>query len=265
MRADLNLIQADFARALLDVDEVDSALATFKGNPDLNRERFALYRGNIIAIWQQTLAGAYPVLRQLTGTDFFADLVRCYATRHPSQSGNLAELGSGLPDFIATLDNCRAYPYLADVAALEWLVHQAYYSAHCNPVTLAELAAVPTEELATIRCRLQPCCALMKSEWECAAIWSAHQSEDVNFPGQPENPVCCLIWRPDWQSSWRVQVSPISEASYVALSALQNGATLGEALELALNADPTFAVQAELADWLHRQLITSITTHGPLP
>ena len=260
MRADLELLQNKFARGLLDVDLVGHALMSFKGDPGLNQERFALYRGNLIAIWQQTLAGAYPVLQQLTGTDFFNDLIRGYVTGHPSQSGNLADLGSGLADFIDTLAQCRPYPYLADVARLEWVVHRAYYSAHRSPVTLAALAAVPVDQLAAIRCQLQPCCALLKSQWNSAAIWAAHQTAEVRFPEQIEKHSCCLVWRPDWQSAWKVQVSQISEASYAALDALRNGATLGDALELALTADPEFAVQAELADWLHKQLIISITT-----
>src|SRR4051812_27929394 len=106
MRSDLETLQQTFANGLLDVDCIEPALAIFKGNYDLNRERFAYYRGNIIAIWQQACAGAYPVLQQLVGEEFFNDLARVYGLIHGSQSGNLADFGESLPNFIGTLEHC---------------------------------------------------------------------------------------------------------------------------------------------------------------
>ncbi len=257
MHADLELLQRHFAQGLIEPGLMDEALTTFKGDPDLNRERFALYRGNIVAIWQQTLANAYPVLQRLLGADFFNDLARIYGQTMPSLSGNLTELGAALPDFIGSLENCRAYPYLSDVASLEWRVHQAYYAEHSTAITLAELATFPPEQLGELQCRLQPDCALFESPWSVAAIWSAHQNEPVVFPDNLAEQTYCLIWRQPWQTRWDVQVSPLSCASYVALTALQNGQSLGAAIEMAVQEDPEFAVQTALADWFSRQLFVS--------
>jgi hypothetical protein len=262
MRTDLTQIQAIFSNALLDVEQIDSALPTFKGNAELNRERFALYRGNLAAIWQQTCAAAYPVLQQLLGADFFSDVSRMYGLAYPSRSGNLTEFGDGLADFIDSLESCRSYPYLGDVARLEWLVHRAYYLPFKKPLTLTDLAAIPPEQLGDIVCPLQPACFLFESPWSVAQLWHAHQIENVNFPEQLARQTWCVVWRQHWQSGWTVQVDEISEASYVALRALQGGATLGNALELALVTDPELAVQSEMANWLQKQLIitTSVST-----
>jgi len=259
MRADLTSVQESFAQALIAVDQIDAALPLFKGNAALNRERFALYRGNVSAIWQQTCASAYPVLQQLLGADFFSDMSRMYGYTHPSLSGNLAEFGAAMADFVSSLESCRDYPYLGDVARLEWLVHSTYYQAHESAVTLNDLAALPPEQLGELRCRLQPSCALLESSWAIAEIWNAHQAEVVVLPQELNQPAWCLVWRSDWQSSWKVQVSSISAGSYAALKALQEGATLGYALEAALATEPAFAVQSELADWLQKQLIVSIS------
>jgi hypothetical protein len=261
MRADLESLQELFANALIDLNMVEPALVTFKGSPELNRERFAFYRGNIAAIWQQSCANAYPVLQQLLGIEFFGDLTRAYGLAHPSQSGNLTEFGAAMPGFIGTLENCRAYPYLKDVAALEWLVHRAYYLKHEDGVTLTHLAAVPSEHLGDVQCQLQPGCFLFKSPWSISDIWQAHQKEAVIFPDDLTRKTYCLVWRQDWQAGWKVQVSHLSAASYQALQALKEGETLGTAFEKALEEDPEFAVQTELADWFHKQLLISITTN----
>ena len=259
MHTGLELHQDQFAQALTDVNFIGPALATFKGDAELNRERFAFYRGNITAIWQQSCASAYPVLQKLLGANFFNDLARAYGRAYPSQSGDLTEFGAFMPAFINTLENCQPYAYLSDVAALEWLVHRAYYLKHAPPVTLAELATVPPDQLSDLHFQLQPCCALFESPWAVAKIWGAHQSDDPIFPDEISTTSTSLIWRHDWQSGWRVKVSQLSAGSFVALQALKAGENLGMALEKAFSADPEFAVQTELADWFQKQLIVSIT------
>jgi len=259
MRTDLESLQELFANALIDVRAIDPVLTAFKGDPKLNRERFSFYRGNISAIWQQSCANAYPVLQQLLGVEFFDDLSRAYGLAYPSQSGDLTEFGAAMPAFIETLENCSAYPYLSDVAALEWMVHRAYYLKLHAAITLAELAAVPTESLGDVRCQLQPGCFLMQSSWSVADIWQAHQHENVEFPDDLTKKTRCLVSRQHWHSSWKVQVTSLSVASYLALQALQAGETLGTALERALEEDPEFPVQSELADWMQNSLIISIT------
>ncbi len=261
MHTDLTTLQKNFADALLDLSRIDTALASFSGNPELNRERFGYYRGNISAIWRQTCSSAYPVLEQLTGTGFFNELARAYGQARPSNSGNLTEFGADLAGFIETLEHCRPYPYLSDVAALEWLVHSAYYLECKEPATLVQLASVPVAQLSQVRLQIQPACALLQSHWAIAEIWLAHQMEEVIFPSQPKKQNWCLIWR----SGWKVQVSSISDASYAALLALQDGFALGVALDRAIAVDPDFNVQTALADWFQKQLITSINSTSPTP
>lgn len=260
LKPNLELLQQTFANALLDVNCVEPALATLKGNADLNRERFAYYRGNQIALWQQSCANAYPVLQQLVGDDFFKDLTRAYGLAHASQSGNLTDFGASLSDFIRTLENCREYPYFGDIAALEWQVHRAYYLRQSKPITLTQLAAFPPEQLTEFRFKLQATCALLQSPWAIADIWHAHQDTDLPLPKQLSTTSHCLIWRPYGLTKWKVQVTSISAASYHALQALKAGKSLGEALELALEKNPEFAIQTELVDWLNKQLFSEIIT-----
>lgn len=260
MHPDLENLQHTFASGLLDINCVEPALALLKGNQELNRERFAYYRGNITAIWQQTCAGAYPVLQQLVGERFFDALTRAYGLAHASQSGNLTDFGASLSTYISTLENCRDAPYLADLAALEWHVHRTYYLEQSTPITLAQLAAFPLEQLPELHLTLQANSALFQSPWAVADIWQAHQDIDVDTPMPKElaNPSYCLIWRPHGLTNWKVQVSSISAASYAALQTLTEGKTLGTALESALEQDPEFAIQTELADWFNKQLFKTI-------
>jgi hypothetical protein len=56
------------------------------------------YRGNL----HDALAGAYPVIEQLVGKEFFRRLTRAYIEQNPSRSGNLHRYGEQMAAFIET-------------------------------------------------------------------------------------------------------------------------------------------------------------------
>jgi hypothetical protein len=257
----LTELQRDFAGGLLDVQQVEGVLPIFKGDFALNRERFFLYRGNITAIWHQTLANAFPVLEQLVGAEFFTGMARGYGIAYPSQSGNLAEFGAALPAFLHTLESVNAYPYLPDVAALEWQLHRAYYAQQLTSVPLPVLASYTPEQLPLLRVEMQPGCALLASGWDCHAIWLAHQqgaAAPLLLPTKLDHLSQVLVWR----DAWQVRVSALSAASFAALSALRVGENFGAALnaglELAEKTGGHFDVATELASWFERQLICKV-------
>jgi hypothetical protein len=66
---------------------VDVAIGVYRNN----------YRGNL----HDTLAGAYPVIRQLVGEDFFRLLARKYIEQHLSRGGNLHHYGAEMAKFVA--------------------------------------------------------------------------------------------------------------------------------------------------------------------
>lgn len=238
-----------FADALLDLDCVPQALALFAGQDPASTQleaRLAFYRGNLSAIWTQALAGAYPVLQQLVGTDFFVQMARAYGRAFPSQSGDLHYFGADLPAFLAQASMTAAYPYFADVAALEWQVHRAYYAADADLLSLPLLLASAGQNLQQVRLNFHPAAQLHESPWASVAVWQAHQGNpaqalSVSIDARSYG----LITRKEWQ----VSVQPLTRAAYLALQALQQGAALEQALELALDADADFDIAGQLNLW----------------
>jgi hypothetical protein len=82
---------------------VDTAVGVYRNN----------YRGNL----HDALAGAYPVIVQLVGEDFFRYMARCYIGAHPSRSGNLYHYGDKLAEFVADFEPAQGLAYLADAGA----------------------------------------------------------------------------------------------------------------------------------------------------
>ena len=130
------------------------------------------YRANAGAHAERALAAAYPTLQQLLGDESFAALARAHWQADPPLRGDLAWWGAGLAAFIADAAQLAAEPYLADMARLDWAVHQAAQAADAQDVQgLSLLAALDPQRL---RLRLQPGCALLVSAFPVATIWRAH-------------------------------------------------------------------------------------------
>ncbi|HEX8405719.1 MAG TPA: DUF692 family protein, partial [Duganella sp.] len=144
-----------FVGALLDPAQAAQALSQFKvaqarqrqSEPDLNEHRFALYRGNLSATWDKTLSAAYPVVRMLVGEEFFGGLSKAYGRAHPSGSGDLNVFGAHFDEFLRHFPHVADYPYLPDMATLEWALHRAHYAPAAQGVTARQLAAVSPEQM----------------------------------------------------------------------------------------------------------------------
>jgi len=247
------MIEADdalllrFAKALLDPGQAPTAL--FRGPPERNVRRFALYRGNLTANWERTLANAYPVLRQVVGEEFFRALARDYGRQVPSVSGDLNQLGEGLAAFLENFGATRAYPYFPDLARLEWAVHCTHHAADARALAPADLNA---STLAGGRFHLRAGQTLLASPWAIVDLWQAHQDPPgAAIPAEIAQPCRALVFR----SEWRVRVRGLGLGEWTALHALQDGAPLPAALEDGMDADPGFDPGGALQAWLEQRLL----------
>lgn len=208
------------------------------------------YRGNL----NDTLAGAYPVIEQLVGKDFFRLMTRRFIEQHPSRSGNLHCYGEQMAAFAAAFEPAQTLVYLPDVAALEWACHCAYFADDATMLDIGKLAQILSEQYPDLVLLTHPACHVVRSRYPIAAIWHAHQ------PGAPgdfhidlESGQCIsLVVRKDDA----VQVSELTEADAEWLSGIQAGIALGAATAATLERYPDFDLQAGLASLVSRGVFT---------
>ena len=237
--------QHEFAGALFQPAREAAALAQLKGAQ--GQQRLALYRGNLRATWKATLSNAYPVLRMLVGDEFFGGLSQAYGLAHPSANADLNLFGGHFAEFLADFPHVAAYPYLPDMARLEWALHRAHYGADVAGVSAAAFAALTPGQLEAARLRLHPACTLLASEWATLPLWLAHQAGgEQAFPTQMARPSHALVVRP----LWKAQALPLSKAAHAALSVLSEGASFGAALDAAFDIDEAFDVGVSLRQWI---------------
>jgi hypothetical protein len=243
--------QQAFGEALFDSGAA-SALGHIKGGAA--SERLGIYRGNLSAHWDKSLAAAYPVVRQLVGEEFFSALARAYGKAWPSRDPDLNAFGDNFADFLAGFEHVADYPYLPAMAQLEWAVHRACHAPDAAVLDAAALGHLSPQEMETARFTMHPSSALHQSAWASTRLWLAHQPGGPGLPDEMGTHSYAVVTRPLWQP----QVVELAPAGFAALEQLAHGGSFGDALDAALALDGNFDVGAHLRQWLEAGVFASV-------
>lgn len=154
----------------------------WQAHATLPANALAVYRNNYRVGLMEMLALAYPIVQQLLGTEFFGALSREFVRATPSHSGNLHHYGAGFADFIAGFAPTAEWPYLPDVARMEWALHRGYYAPDSARLDVATLAALSPAQWGALRLPLDASLSLLRSPWALSAIHAYHQ------PGATQQP-----------------------------------------------------------------------------
>lgn len=200
--------------------------------------RFAVYRNNVWVARLEAIEALFPVLRRLVGDDFLHALTRRFFTEGAPATPVVSEWADPFRAWLARDEEAAAWPWIADVAALEAAWVAAHDAAEARPLAPAALARLTPERLAASRLLLHPSLALVASPFAIGSIWAAHQGDGDPTPVDATVAETVLVVRPDAEIV--VTVLGAGEAAFVA--ALVGGGSVAEAAEAALTVEPGFDV-----------------------
>ena len=127
------------------------------------------YRRNAMATAWRALVAAYPTLQQLLGDEAMKALARDLWRSHPPLRGDLAWFGAELPQHLSALGAYGAMPWLADLARLDWAVHQAGFAADPSP-EIKNLALLGEHDPLSLALNWAPGCFWLDSAWPIEAL-----------------------------------------------------------------------------------------------
>ena len=231
------------------------------------------YQGNLHANLHRALTAAYHTVDAALGDEAMAALAQALWRQAPPQRGDLGWFGVDLPELLQRIPDYAEWPWLPDVARLDWAVHRAQ-SASDVPSVPENLAHLSDHDPASLRMRFAPGSTCLVSDWPIEALWRAHQTPDEAERNQGLDQArqalaqrrrdTVLVHRP----AWTVSVLRLTDAEQAAFThALWQGETLGEALAartqgLALD---QWLAQALSQRWLCSVDLVPIATTTGLP
>lgn len=218
------LHEAAFAAALCQPQLAVPAHLGAAGQADF-AERFAVHRNTLQVVRVDALRQTFPVLQRLLGERYFAALAAAFVEQRPPASAVLHEYGEGLAAFVEQFPPLAAWPYLADVARLEWARLRALHAADTPPLRLAKADEEGVQSLLCSQPRWHPSVTLLRSAYPLWRLWHSQleQSEPLQGAWQAQD---VLIWRQDLA----LRCEALDSGSLDLLLKLQGSASLAEGL-----------------------------------
>ncbi len=246
MASSLRETQSRIADAVLD-GNLDAVAALVRHDRLPRAERLRIYCNHTLTSLAAALGDNFPVVRRLVGDEFFRATAKRFVAEQPPRDPCLSAYGAGFGDFLARFEPTRSLPYLPDVARLEWLRIEVAFAPDVPALDLGSLAARPDSEQRGLRLALRPAAGLLASPYPVDRIWLANQQAEVPPVDLAAGPVRLLIRR----NPEGLRIEPLDTGPFAFFGAAARGATLQEAAEAALAADPEFDLVSALS--LHRR------------
>ena len=212
-------------------------------------ERIDIYADMYFYRIRDCLREDFATVCAVIGEAAFHNLITDYLLVHPSTHFSLRYVGRHLPAFVRSHTFGTQWPYLADLALLEWTILEAFDALDAEPLDAAALAAVPQDRWPDLRFTPTPSLHLLDVGWPVHEIWRQAQAGEEQVEPQPAD-TCVRLWRQDL----RVFHRPIDAAERAALDVLRHGASFATVCAHIINCTgetegPERALNL-LSDWL---------------
>ncbi|MFO1112005.1 MAG: DNA-binding domain-containing protein [Bradyrhizobium sp.] len=193
--SDLARQQADFQRGILAGDDgvLDEILDSDK---EKRTTLFGVYRYAYGSRLVEALRNDHELLHAYLGDEMFDEMGHAYVKARPSAHPNLRWFSQGLPDFLRTNAPYEQYPVLADLAALEKALNDAFDGTDGAVLALSDVAAFAPDVWKDLTFTAHPTAARLDLTTNAAAIWRALKADETppDAVGLDE-PTRILAWR----------------------------------------------------------------------
>ncbi len=189
-------------------------------------QRAGVYTSAYFARHHDVIMSDYPMVEALIGHEEFHPLVARYLERYPPDDPSLRFVGARVPAFLSEHPLSARFPFLADLARLEWARVDIFDVKDVIPLVPADLATIPEDAWPGLTFELVPAFRLIKLDHPVQELWQAiHDETPVSAVGRA--PTTIIVWRRDLIVYHRA----VSGGEAAALALLQTGAPFATVCE----------------------------------
>jgi len=196
-------------------------------------EGLGVYRNNFLGARLGVFLQTFPRLLSLLGEDYLLQCGRRFLADYPldATSDNLNHLGRRFPEFLRKLfaekNELSSYPWLADLAKLEYARHTAYYA--FDDISFDFKAFQELGSLAeSIHLQTSNSLALIECEWPLYQL-DCDIASGIIHADYPKERQLIAIYR----KNFSVHVMKISEEEFTLLEGIRKGLTMMALLDQA--------------------------------
>jgi len=203
----------------------------------------SMYFWRLVDILVEDFSGVMHAM----GDCCFRGLATDYLVAHPSTHYSLTMLGAAFPEYLRSERGELAnHVFLSELAELERAIEVVFDAPRAEAVPLDALLSIPAESWPQVRFTLIPAFQLLAFEYPTNEYFQA-----VREDSDPEIPGLRGAWTSVFRRDYVVWRADLDRERYLLLAALQEGKTLGEAIELVASQEDVDleALVGSLGEW----------------
>jgi Putative DNA-binding domain len=257
----LKEIQSLFQDAILRKDK--RVLDLLMDNSRTTRKTlFGVYQNAYIGRLVEILGNDYEDLRAYCGPAAFQRIAEAYVAAHPSQSQNARWFGAKMATFLSLDARYARRPQLAELAAIEAALSNAFDATDAPHVTMEALAQHAPEQWGRLAFGPHPSVARLDVSTNAFAIWCAiKQASPV--PRLKRTNQSLVIWR----KGTMPMIRELQSEEAMLWTEAGRGARFEVLCEMAAAFDnpdeAAMRVAGYLQGWISTEMLTSATLSAP--
>lgn len=213
------------------------------------------YRSRLL----EALATNFSVLQIYLGHEQFEALAYEYIDMFPSHFRSIRWFGDHLENYLQENEPYSDYPYLAELAKIEWTQTIVFDAMNSDVVTQELLGKIPPESWVDMCFDVHPSVHLLQLSWNTVSIWQAlSQEESPEELRKSDMPVTWMFWR---QNLINYYCSLTSDEEFAFVAVLK-GKSFGEICEglcdFVDEEEVAMRAASLLKGWIAADLITKI-------
>ncbi len=190
--------------------------------------RLNIYQNAYNIRLKNCLESDHPILGRYLGDELFEQMAAGYIRRHPSRYPSLRQFGSRLPDYLTENEPFRSHPIIAEIAAFERGLMDAFDAADGPAAALADLQDLPAQQWPDMRLAFHPSLQVFESRWNSVECWQALKNEQAP-PEARRQQAWWIIWR---DRERLTQYRHLAVDGFVLYQCFRDHYTLADACEL---------------------------------
>ena len=246
--------QSRFRRAVVAGETLEVA-PLLVGGRDAEK-RLAIHRRHYETSLVTALLTKFPATAWLAGAPFIAQAARRFIQEQPPMRPCIAEYGDGFPQFLSTCPSADRVPYLRAFAELEWHLGHVSVAVDRQPLTADHFSRIAPDALTEAVLTLQPGVRYLHAAWPIDELIVLHVTRAA-----PER----LLFEP--ADTWleirgargEFHMNRLDASEFAFRETVQQGQSIGEAAECALDANGAFNPGRALAALIADSLVVTIT------
>ncbi len=212
-------------------------------------ERLAIYADAYFYRLLECLKDDFPAVAGMVGAERFHELIRGYLAACPPFHSSVVYAGQFLPDFLRGHRALEQWPFLAEVARLEWSLIEVFQAPDAVTLKAQDLRAIASERWPELHLRTPPALRLVDCRWRVAEALRA-----IREPKQWQAPEPVAQSLVVWRLNGAVYYREIAPAERNAFSLLAEGASFAAVCEKVAAVCPEGEAIGEINRMLERWL-----------